>query len=132
MGSCQSCQLYMHCVDTYPQKVITNRHKFSSCRNMQHMQQNFCGAYQTLSACSAVKQLVRSCVKRNLHTNFGRCRLLSINFFKSFLKCIKGNRCRFTGPCQRYTRKARVRFLCVAMMVGENICYPMAIVAGDL
>ena len=65
VGSCQSCQLYMHCVDTYPQKASSNRHKFSSCRNMK---QHFCGAYETLSACSAVKQLVRSCVKRTLQT----------------------------------------------------------------
>ena len=25
LGSCQSCQLYMHCVDTYPHKAITNK-----------------------------------------------------------------------------------------------------------
>ena len=35
MWSCETCQhAIKHCVDTW-QKQITNRHKFSSCRNMQ-------------------------------------------------------------------------------------------------
>ena len=66
------------------QKRFTNRHEFSSCPNMQ---QDFCGAYKTPSACSAVKQLVRSCVRRKLQTLAG-CRLLSPKFYKSFQNAV--------------------------------------------
>ena len=86
---------------------------------------------KTLSACFAVKQLVRSCVKLKLQT-FGCCRLLSLSFFKSFLKCIEGNRCRFSSPCWMCNRITRVHFLFVAKLVGENKCFRKGTVAGDL